>query len=105
MTSAQLRCLKEHRERIVQDVDPQYILDYLIGDSVIDDEERQRIENGETTQEKCRRLLGCLLKKDSRAYETFVVALVKEKYAHIAVPCKNIEYDLLSMNYFDSFMQ
>ena len=72
-------------ETFVQDVEPKFLLDHLIQDRLVDDEGRQWVENGSSSQERARRLLALLSKYPvRRVLGPLNEALRWTKYDHVA---------------------
>ncbi|PNF33458.1 hypothetical protein B7P43_G03236 [Cryptotermes secundus] len=67
--------LQTLREKIVQDVHVEYILDYLISKDVLSEDEMERIKGEKTRKDQTRHLLDILPKKNIDAFEHFVQAL------------------------------
>ncbi|VDI42860.1 uncharacterized protein MGAL_10B023497 [Mytilus galloprovincialis] len=66
------------------------VIDYLIGEDIMQHEEREEVcASGLTTNESNRRLLDKLLYKDSNGYHQFLKALRHAEYSQIATEVSN----------------
>ncbi|XP_063316529.1 apoptotic protease-activating factor 1 isoform X2 [Pelmatolapia mariae] len=77
-------CLLRFRQKLEEDIKPNYLMDHMISDGVMTVEEEERITTQPTRKDQAGALIELLLRKDSLAYISFYNALVKEAYDDLA---------------------
>ncbi|KAL3853053.1 hypothetical protein ACJMK2_016636 [Sinanodonta woodiana] len=73
------RLLRENQVALVADLEPKYVLEYLLEDGVLTENDVELIANGKTRRERCQLLLSMLPKRGPSAYGSFRRALRAEK--------------------------
>ena len=83
MEAAHRKNLRLSRQKIVDDLDVSDVIDHLLENSIVDEEDYQRILAEKTRKARARSLLDLLAVRGPRAYPVFVAAL-QESYCWLA---------------------
>ena len=83
MEAAHRKNLRLSRQKIVDDLDVSDVIDHLLENSIVDEEDYQRILAEKTRKARARSLLDLLAVRGPRAYPVFVAAL-QESYSWLA---------------------
>ncbi|XP_023242711.1 apoptotic protease-activating factor 1-like isoform X2 [Centruroides sculpturatus] len=90
MDAIQKHCLRKERENIIADLNPKYILPFLLEKHVVTVDEYNEILNKESTNKQTSLLLSLLPLKSSDAFNSFLDALEHEDaYPWLAKPMRD----------------
>ncbi|XP_077558812.1 apoptotic protease-activating factor 1-like isoform X2 [Haemaphysalis longicornis] len=75
LNTAERICLTKLRDDIVADLEPKFVLPYLVQEGIFSEEESKDVLRQDTVENKVRRLLDILCTKGSNGYTVFIRAL------------------------------